>query len=158
VKDIWKWLKKKIWGHYWFAYDAVSGIKSAGVAVPFAWTGDREMPNKWTYFTDDEVQGLDIELVAMLDRARGLAGVPFVITCGLRTPEQNAALPESVKDSAHLTGNAVDLACEDSVTRFAMLRGLILAGFKRIGIYSAHIHADNSLTLPDQVCWYSAGT
>jgi len=112
----------------------------------------------WTYFTDDEVKGLDTELVAMLDRARGLAGVPFVITCGLRTQEQNDALPESVKDSAHLSGNAVDLACADSTTRFAMLRGLILAGFTRIGVYQNHLHADNSVTLPQKVCWYAQGT
>lgn len=113
--------------------------------------------NRLTYFSDEEVKGLDIELCAMLDRARGLAGLPFIITCGLRTPEQNAALPESVKDSAHLTGNAVDLACNDSVLRFAMLRGLIGAGFTRIGVYEAHIHADNSLTLPQKVCWYVKG-
>jgi len=114
--------------------------------------------SQYHFFTDEEVQGLDKELCAMLDMARGQAGVPFVITCGLRTPEQNAALPEAVQDSAHLTGNAVDLACGDSATRFAMIRGLLLAGFTRIGVYSAHIHADNSVTLPQNVCWYSSGT
>lgn len=111
----------------------------------------------WTYFKDDEVKGLDMELCAMLDRARALAGVPFEITCGLRTPDQNAALAESVKDSAHLTGNAVDLSCADSWERYNIIRGLILAGFTRIGIYARHIHADNSPTLPAKVCWYSAG-
>lgn len=114
--------------------------------------------NRLTYFSDDEVKGLDLELCAMLDRARGLAGKPFIITCGLRTQAENDALPESVKDSAHLTGNAVDLACNDSQLRYAMIRGLILAGFNRIGIYSAHIHADNSPTLPANVCWFNAGT
>lgn len=114
--------------------------------------------NTLTYFKPEEVVGLDIELCAMLDRARGLAGVPFTITCGLRTQAQNAALAESVQDSSHLTGNGVDLACSDSPTRYAMLRGLILAGFNRIGIYSAHIHADNSPTLPPKVCWYVQGT
>lgn len=114
--------------------------------------------NNYRYFKDDELKGLDLELCAMLDRARGLAGIPFIITCGLRTQEQNDSLPESVKDSAHLTGNAVDLACAESTIRFAMLRGLILAGFTRIGIYSAHIHADNSPKLPPNVCWYSSGT
>lgn len=114
--------------------------------------------SKYTYFKDTELVGLDLELCAMLDRARGLAGVPFQITCGLRTPDQNSALAESVKDSAHLTGNAVDLACADSTTRYAMIRGLILAGFNRIGIYSAHLHADNAPTLPPNVCWYVQGT
>ena len=110
-----------------------------------------------TYFTDEEVQGLDKELCAMLDRARGFANVPFVITCGLRTPEQNAGLPEAVQDSAHLTGNAVDLACADSQTRFAMLKGLLGAGFNRIGIYKLHCHADDSPTLPPNVIWFVEG-
>jgi uncharacterized protein YcbK (DUF882 family) len=116
---------------------------------------------KLNYFSDDEVKGLDLELTAMLDRARGLAGVPFEIACGLRTQAENDALPESVKDSAHLTGHAVDLACNDSSLRYNMLRGLILAGFTRIGVYSAHLHADNDPTLQQQtgnVIWYVAGT
>jgi len=121
-----------------------------------SWTGGGM--SRFTYFSDDETKGLDDELCAMLDRARALAGVPFIITCGLRTQEQNAALPESVKDSAHLTGHAVDLATADSWVRFNMLRGLILAGFTRIGIYQNHIHADNSVVLPQKVCWYSSGT
>ncbi len=114
--------------------------------------------SNYHYFSDEELKGLDLELCAMLDRARGLAGQPFIITCGLRTPEQNAALPESVQDSAHLSGHAVDLACNDSELRYAMLRGLILAGFNRIGIYSAHIHADNDLSKPPNVCWYVEGS
>src|SRR5437879_6965040 len=109
----------------------------------------------WRYFKPEEVVGLDQELCAMLDRARSLAGVPFVITSGFRTPEQNAALPEAVQDSAHLTGNAVDLACPDSLTRYVMLRALILVGFERIGIYSDHLHADNCVRLPQKVVWYS---
>lgn len=126
------------------------------------WTWKTKMTGgnmaRWTYFQDSELVGLDEGLCMMLDRARALSGVPFTITCGLRTPEQNSALAESVKDSAHLTGHAVDLLCTDSGDRWNMLRGLILAGFTRIGVYSSHIHADNSATLPQKVCWYSAGT
>lgn len=113
---------------------------------------------KWIYFQDSEVEGLDEGLCLMLDRARGLAGVPFVITCGLRTPEKNDSLPESVKDSAHLTGHAVDIACTESGDRYNMIRSFILAGFTRIGIYEKHLHVDNSATLPQDVCWYSSGT
>lgn len=112
----------------------------------------------YTYFSDEEVKGLDRELCAMLDRARSIAGVAFLITNGFRTPDQNAALLESVKDSAHLTGNAVDLSCNDSQIRFKMLTGLIHAGFARIGIYEEHIHVDNSPSLPPNVCWYVRGT
>ena len=112
---------------------------------------------KYTYFNDEELKGLDLELCAMLDRARGLAGMPFQITCGLRTQAQNDALSESVKDSAHLSGHAVDLACNDSTLRYNMIRGLLLAGFTRIGVYKNHCHADNSPSLPPNVMWYVQG-
>ncbi len=113
--------------------------------------------SNWNNFTDEEAQGLDLELMAMLDMARGKSGVPFIITCGIRTPEQNAALANSVSDSAHLTGHAVDLACEDSGQRFKMLSALLDAGFTRIGIYQKHLHADNDLTKPQGVMWYVEG-
>ena len=113
---------------------------------------------QYQFFTDDELKGLDPNLCNMLSIARGKANVPFVITCGLRTPEQNAALCESVSDSAHLTGHGVDFACADSPTRFAMLKGLLDAGFTRIGVYSAHLHADNDTTKPQGVIWYVQGT
>jgi zinc D-Ala-D-Ala carboxypeptidase len=113
---------------------------------------------KYAFFTDQEVQGLDDALCQMLSVARGKANVPFVITCGLRTASQNASLAESVSDSAHLTGHAVDLACNDSPTRFSMLQGLLAAGFNRIGVYSAHLHVDNDTTKPPNVIWYVSGT
>lgn len=113
---------------------------------------------KYQWFTDEEVAGLQDSTCQKLSIARGIAQVPFIITCGLRTVDQNAALSESVQDSAHLTGNGVDLACSDSQTRYAMIKGLLGAGFNRIGIYSAHLHADDSPTLPPNVCWFNAGT
>ena len=62
------------------------------------------------HFTDEEVAGLRLELVEKLDRARGYAGVPFIITSGYRPPELNAAIG-GVEDSEHETGEGVDLAC-----------------------------------------------
>jgi hypothetical protein len=113
---------------------------------------------KYQYFQDSELAGLQDSTCQKLSIARGKANVPFIITCGLRTVAQNAALAESVSDSAHLTGNGVDLACSDSPTRFSMVKGLLDAGFTRIGVYSAHIHADDSPTLPPNVMWYVQGT
>lgn len=130
--------------------------------ISLSWTGYRNpkenQMSKYQFFTDQEVQGLDDGLCQMLSIARGKANVPFIITCGLRTPAQNSALAESVSGSAHLTGHAVDLACADDAIRFAMLSGLLSAGFTRIGIYSAHIHADNDATKPPHVIWYVQGT
>jgi hypothetical protein len=113
---------------------------------------------KYQFFSDEEVSGLQDSTCQKLSIARGMAQVPFVITCGLRTVAENAALPESVPDSSHLTGNGVDLACSDSQTRYAMIKGLLGAGFNRIGVYSAHLHADDSPTLSPNVVWWEAGT
>lgn len=124
----------------------------------FSWTGDQERKRsmgKYAFFTDAEVNGLQDSTCQKLSVARGIAQSPFVITSGLRSQVQNDQLSESVRDSAHLTGNAVDLSCTDSATRFAMLKGLIGAGFTRIGVYQNHLHADDSTTLPPNVCWYS---
>jgi zinc D-Ala-D-Ala carboxypeptidase len=106
------------------------------------------MNGPWAYFTSEEVQGLQGNLPAMLDQARGIAGIPFIITSGYRTPDQEAALKGGVSQSAHCLGLAVDLACSDDHSLQLMLKGLLAAGFARIGIYHdgkfqpTHLHAD----------------
>lgn len=112
----------------------------------------------WTYFKDSEVEGLNEDFVRQLEKARQIAGVPFVITSGFRTPEKNQSLVGAVQDSAHLEGLAVDLSVTDSSERFLIVKAAIIAGFTRIGIYSAHIHIDASKTLPQNMMWYSSGT
>lgn len=113
--------------------------------------------SKWQFFQDSEVEGLNEDFVAKLDKARGLAAVPFVITSGLRSPETNQSLPNAVSDSSHLTGHAVDLAVSESQARYAIIKALLDTGFNRLGIYSAHIHVDDDATKPLNVIWYVAG-
>ncbi len=108
------------------------------------------MPFK--YFKDKEIVGLDLNLVKRLDSAREIAGVPFVITSGLRTPEHSFEVGGSAGD-AHTRGFAVDLRCKDSRTRFLIMKGLIMAGFRRIGDEIDHIHADIDPTLDIDVIW-----
>lgn len=124
--------------------------------INVSWVFWGVMPNKPKYFTEKEIVGLDMELVAKLDMARGRAGVPFVITSGLRTEAQNSAADGS-KNSAHLRGLAVDLKCEDSHSRCLMVMTLLQTGFRRIGIYDAHIHCDLDSTLPQPVMWLREG-
>lgn len=121
--------------------------------------------SQYHYFSDDEVKGLDKELCAMLDMARGIAGVPFVITCGLRTADQNSVLKGAVADSSHLTGQAVDLAVSDDHGYFCMLKGLYAAGFRRFGHYFTaeqkdpnnfipkHLHVDIDQTKQEDCAW-----
>jgi zinc D-Ala-D-Ala carboxypeptidase len=104
------------------------------------------------HFTDAEIAGLQPKLVEMLDNARDAAEVPFIITSGLRTAADNAAAG-GVSDSAHLRGLAVDLRVTGDPDRFLIAKGLLGAGFTRIGLYFAHIHADCDDSLPPNVLW-----
>lgn len=110
------------------------------------------MGRTWAHFKQEEVEGLDTELVAKLDWARGRAGVPFVITSGFRQADSNQQAG-GVKDSAHLRGLAVDLSIADSAARFKIVSSLLLAGFKRVGVYDKHCHVDIDPTLPQSVMW-----
>jgi hypothetical protein len=107
------------------------------------------------WFTAVEITGLDPRLVEKLDFARTAAGVPFKITSGRRTREANAAAG-GVGASAHIRGLGVDLAAPSSGFRYAIVTGLIAAGFTRIGVYDRHVHADIDPSLPPRVMWVGA--
>lgn len=96
------------------------------------------------HFKPEEVVGLDAELVQMLDWAREKAGIAFVITSGLRDGDPRA----------HGRGHAVDLRCRRSRARLKIVQALLDVGFRRIGIYDKHVHADNDPSLPQSVMWW----
>lgn len=110
-------------------------------------------PKKYKYFNYSEVEGLKPELVELLDRARDIAGIPFKITSGYRSPAHNMAVG-GVKDSSHTKALAVDISANDSVTRFKIVSALVKVGFKRIGCYKSHIHCDiGGIQYPQEVMW-----
>lgn len=106
----------------------------------------------YKFFSEDEAKGLDPELMSKLDTARAVAGIPFKITSGLRTCAANGAAL-GVEHSSHLSGKAVDLAVDDGASRFAIVKGLLAAGFVRIGAYDHHVHADVDSTKDQNVLW-----
>lgn len=104
------------------------------------------------HFKPEEVEGLVPELVDRLDQARELAGFPFRITSGRRTPDQNTAAG-GVGDSSHLAGLAVDLAAPaDPEPRERMLWALGRAGFRRVFTYTRHVHVDVDPAKAQDVC------
>jgi hypothetical protein len=109
---------------------------------------------KFRYFSPNErnVAGLKHELLEKLDEARHIAGIPFVLNSGLRTPEQNKQAGGS-PNSAHLTGEAVDIRCRNSAERHKIVTALYQVGFKRVGVAETFVHADISETLPQEVMW-----
>jgi len=115
---------------------------------------------KSRYFTQKEFKcqerdcfdKMNKSLIDMLDVARELAGVPFKITSSWRSPEWNAEIGGS-PNSAHLRGNAVDIACDSSCNRMVIVDALIIAGFNRIGVGKTFIHVDIDELLPQDVMW-----
>lgn len=102
---------------------------------------------KYKYFTESEVEGLDTDLVVLLDKARETAGIPFVINSGFRTVAHNKKVG-GVANSSHLTGKAVDLRARDGAESYAIIKSAIEVGIKRIGINrkKKFIHLDIDYT------------
>jgi len=97
---------------------------------------------------------MDSGTLARADEARDIAGLPFVITSGYRTPEHNAAVG-GVPDSAHTTGNAFDVSIveytEADVVR--IVAALVQVGFRRIGRARTFVHADDDPSKPFPAYW-----
>lgn len=103
-------------------------------------------------FVEKEIIGLNHNLVKMLDQAVDIAQIPFIVTSGKRTPEEDIAVGGS-GTGTHTKGLAVDLRCRTSRERFLMLKSLFAVGFPRIGIKRDHIHADIDVSRDVNVFW-----
>ena len=136
-------------------------FQKTGLSVGWTWwfredgyTNPEVKMGNFKYFSDQELLGLKDNLPAMLDMARGISGVPYIIT--FSTGGQHCP------HSAHYDGKAVDLGLGHMVEgaerdgyRFDMLKGLFEAGFQRIEICPLHIHVDigDPPEYPSPCCW-----
>ncbi len=103
-------------------------------------------------------ENMKFSFVKKLDILREMCGFPLKVDSGFRTPAHNVAVGGE-PGSAHLTGEAADVACLSSRTRFVILANAVRVGIKRIGIGDSFIHLDDSVTLDQQVVWlYPPGT
>lgn len=84
---------------------------------------------------------MDMDFLLRLDKARMIADTPFNINSGYRCRKYNLEVGSTSEN--HPSGHAADIECLTSQKRIKMLRGLILAGFNRIGIRKDFIHADD---------------
>lgn len=86
---------------------------------------------------------MDAQFVAVLDRVRGLAGIPLVLNSAYRsvTYEKGKGRPGT---SAHCQGKAVDIRCNTSANRLAIIRAALAAGIQRIGVGKTYIHLDTA--------------
>ena len=103
---------------------------------------------------DLDFYDMDEDFIYALDRARGYAEVPFILTSTIRCAAYN--LKEEVggsETSSHPKGLAGDIACITSYNRYRILYGLKKAGFTRIGIAKTFIHADQDTDKPKEMIW-----
>lgn len=97
-------------------------------------------------------QNMDFGFVKKLDIVREGCGIPLIVDSGFRTVLHNVMVGGEL-DSAHLTGEAADIRCLSSHTRFLIVTNAVRLGFKRIGIGERYIHLDDSTVLDQQVVW-----
>jgi len=114
---------------------------------------------KYKYFRKEEFtcpccgQNLIKDMfIERLDIARGIAGIPFVITSGYRCPKHNKELG-GVPDSAHIKGLAADIKTNNSRDRFKIISALLQVGFNRIGVGKDFIHVDLDESKIKNVIW-----
>lgn len=96
---------------------------------------------------------MDISFLHKIDEARNIADVPFKINSGYRSEAWNTKCGGRL-GSSHRIGVACDIHCNNSSNRSAIVRGLMLAGFTRIGIAKTFIHADTDQNKPDAIWLY----
>tara|TARA_Y100000015_G_scaffold15037_1_gene14442 strand:+ start:2923 stop:3291 length:369 start_codon:yes stop_codon:yes gene_type:complete len=119
---------------------------------------------KWFNFSEFDSPDLpgsghhmEQDFLDLLDEARTIAGIPFVITSGFRTDSYHDELTRrgynTVKNSAHLKGCAADIAATTSRDRFLIVTALLEVGFDRIGIGEDFIHVDNDWEKNGCLCW-----
>ena len=95
---------------------------------------------------------MDMDFINLLEKCRELAGIPFHINSGYRSPQSNK-LVGGASESAHLKGMAADIKVQDGRQRFQIIEAAIKVGFTRIGVNASFIHLDNDPTLPQDVIW-----
>lgn len=112
-----------------------------------------------SYFTYEELSRvssypMDInpDSLKRLNRAREIAGIPFIVTSAYRSPEHNKRVG-GAPDSAHLRGRAFDIRCNNTRERYCIIHGALAAGFTRIGVGKSFVHLDDDPSLPQCVIW-----
>lgn len=97
-----------------------------------------------------------LDFLHKLDEAREIAGVPFKITSGYRSPQHNLDVGGRVGSShVKVPCKAVDLHCNNSADRSKILNALFKVGLgRRVGIAKTFIHVDMDYDKPAAIWLY----
>lgn len=120
---------------------------------------------QWKFFKKAEfkckcgcgIDNIDEDFLDLLDEARFIAGIPFVINSGCRCESHNRYVRGSANSSHIATEEkpscAVDIKAVNSRERLLIVRALISVGIHRIGVADTFVHADNDESKPPSVMW-----
>lgn len=108
------------------------------------------------------LMNIDPELLKVMDDIRTMVGHGLIISSGSRCPTHNES-EGGKKNSAHLTGLAVDIKVSGSIQRWELLDAIFthnmmaermgLHKVVRVGIAKTFIHIDLDVTKPQNVIW-----
>lgn len=87
------------------------------------------------------------QFIEQLDKARGIAGIPFKINSGYRTDAHNEEVG-GVSGSAHTLGLAADISTPTEEIKKKIAKSLYEVGFIRLGFAKTFIHVDSDLLKP----------
>lgn len=103
-----------------------------------------------TPFKDQpKAKGLDPMLLNMAQEVQDDCKIQLAINEGVPATTEGS----HVKDSEHFDGKGIDLSAIDGVTRMKIVKSALKVGFKRIGVYTRHVHLGTSPNLPQDVMW-----
>lgn len=99
------------------------------------------------------LQNMKQGTMTRLDKAREIAGIPFVLNSAYRSVAWEKSKGRT-GTGAHTLGRAVDIRCNTSQNRMKIVRAALQAGFSRIGIGKTYVHLDDDPALPQNVIWH----
>ncbi len=84
---------------------------------------------------------MSVPFMQLVEAARVIAGVPFVVTSAYRCEDHNQNIGGDSR-SAHKKGLAIDIARDNPATDRQIFEALLRVGFIGIEIGSRHFHID----------------
>lgn len=117
---------------------------------------------KAKYFSEKEfracspacsLQDMNQDTMDKLDKAREIAGIPFVLNSAYRSAKWEKAKGRT-GTGAHTAGRAVDIRCNSDANRYKIVTACLAAGFNRIGIGKTYVHVDDDAVKKPNVIWH----
>lgn len=108
------------------------------------------MSHKYRYFSQRDftnavpscdIEDMDSELLDMIDGARHISGIPYIVLSAYRTYQHELNRGRD-GTSSHTKGLAIDIQARTPREKFLVLKGVIIAGFTRVFVYDWGIHVD----------------